>query len=369
MRKMCFKTRLKNWLLQPRGFFLKFNFLLTKTDFVLRISRLHSRHKKHNRGAYFPPPGYGIPPGKKAPPSAYEPDHEYGLFLIIGKIRIWLLAYFSMAFFLLLPTLKQGGWSYVGYLIFFGILSYSLYRLIYYFMPPVLNEVWKCWPLTAYRQFLSVPHLIELKGEDRDNVSDKQSYLFWQPDKSAWLSRQTTQYAPGSRSLQEVILDMAVFELFFNPNPSQNKHPKAARSINAKNAFLYLLSPVWGSYILLLISALLFLWLDQSDCCGSKIMCFPYSFVPAILIWLVISAMYVSSLFKKLSRMGDKIASGYYQSHFDLVPPQILMALSQIPTSRQIRRAVNQLWGLLNVIGGLAVVIFLAMLEVIAGAY
>lgn len=369
MRELRFITRFKNWFSQPRSLFLKFNFLFTNTDFVLRISRLHNRHKQHTKGTYFPPPGYGIPPGKQAPPSAYEPTHEYGLFLIAGRIRVWLLMYFLVAIFMLLPTYEHSAWAYGGYLLFFGMLSYVLYKIIYYLMPPVLNEVWKCWPLTAYRQFLSVPHLIELKGPDKDKVSEKETYQFWRPDKSAWISRQSTQYAPDSRSLQEVILDMAIFELFFNLNPSQKKTQTAARSLNAKHAFLFLLSPVWGNYLLLLISAMLFLIFHDSECGESRIMCYPYSFVPAILIWFGISALYISSLFKKLSNMGDKIASGYYQSHFDMVPPQILTALTDIPTSRQIRRAVSHLWGLLNIIGGLAVVIFLAMLEVIAGAY
>ncbi|CAA6828502.1 MAG: Unknown protein [uncultured Thiotrichaceae bacterium] len=421
MRYVKLKNRCKLWLKKPRRFLLRFDFLRTRTDFVLRISSLSKHHKSRFAGSYYPPPGYGVPPGKNTPEDGHETKHQYGLYLMTGKVRLWLIAYALMAAFMLLPTIgfdkpigskkeyfSVGHWSiffasegegakkifgislkkpmfchsangqegtclenYLFYFLLFTGFSYGFYRVVYYFMPPVLNDVWRLWPLTAYRQFLSVPHLIELKAKDKVKTADKDLHIFWRPDKQAWRARQSTEYAKGSKSLQEVILDMAFFEMFFNKKNHQKNGmsvTKSPQTINVNHAFWFLLSPVWGNYLFLLISAIFFLvFYSQHADVDSMVLKYPYAFIPALICWFLISIMYMTKLFKDLNEMRGKIASGYYQSHFDLVPQQILGALTDIPTSRQIQLAIKQLRVMLNVMGGVAVVVFLAMLEVIGG--
>jgi hypothetical protein len=245
----------------------------------------------------FPPPGYGIPPGyddfvKKY---NYKPSKEYGLYLCPGRINAafyfltWLLAGLIFT-----PFLYEFGYSYVALIITYYLLGYSLYKFLFTkMMPTSLTQVWEKWPIPAYELFLSVPHSVSVSWHDRltrikktsckNNEHDKdalptnyqkpQKYIFWNPDTKTPMWRQSTESSPNMHTLQELILNLAVFEFLFhrnnhqsvsqdlsetsNPKPLERVTPKV-ESIREYHWYFFLFSPILINLLLILLSIFLF---------------------------------------------------------------------------------------------------------------
>ena len=97
-----------------------------------------------------------------------------------------------------------------------GLFYFFIYRCS---IPPVLNNVWPLWPEPSYRLLQSVPHKVTLSSKDEGLQSDS---LYWSPREKRSqvpLFRQPQEYAQETPTLQNVLLDFAIFELFFFSKP------------------------------------------------------------------------------------------------------------------------------------------------------
>ncbi len=259
---------------------------------------------------------------------------------------------------------------------FISLVAIIILRAVFNTIPPSLSQTWNKWPESQYDLFLTVPHKINLSLKDR--VKTKRD-KYWSPDASTPASQQSLHYAKNRHSLQEVILDLAIFDFLFRKKTDidlkddrdetqpQYKH-SVYSSVRLENWFLYFLSPVWISYLLLLlmmVSAQLLFSNDVNQQSHIPLLFnYPNSFAWAAIIWFFISYRFIRSRIKHLEILYSRVYNGYYHSHLELVPQQILDNISQIPTHNQLKEAIESMKKLLSYILVGALPSFLLLLEI-----
>jgi len=250
----------KYWLIAS-GCISQYVFFFSKNDFILKVGPLDNWYTRIFRFImrtevernYFPPPGYGIPPKFL---NSQNPYVEYGLFLWPGKLTreffYFILLVNSIALLpYLSPWLRNYSIGYsIGLVILVSLIVSLLFRAVFMLIPPVLSQVWQKWPESQYDKFLTVPHKVNLKYSDKNR---KHEGIYWRPDKATPMRHQSSTYASGMNTLQEVMLHLAIFDFFFSKKEVSDEE-NSYQSIRIKNWIIYLLSPVWISYGLLLSS-------------------------------------------------------------------------------------------------------------------
>jgi len=365
--------------------FLFFN----HSDFILRVTSLRSRHQL-NKKDYFPPPGYGIPKSERAQfkhPKVLDEKKlgRYGFYLSPGRLaRDYFGVSFVLAVLMFSPLIKLeiatniGGWGIAWYYWYGGaVLGYLLllgliYRWIYYYkMPPVLTSIWPLWPEPSYHLLQSVPHKVHLICRDKlITGDDAEGSLYWHPKPLAPVSRQPQKYAKGTPTLQNVLLDFAVFEFFFFGKSRVHVHeshkqgskkgkkskktfdenssePLAEYDRRNETSWLYWLSPILVNYLMLvLMLPIAWVWLSNMgmECSPleqGKFRCFDeggFLIEPkqalnlSIIVWAGLTYGFMKiRLLRKLTGLKDKVEQGYFSRYLDLVPQQILKHMQGIP--------------------------------------
>ncbi len=367
------------------GFFSKKTFFHSSNDFVLRVAPLRKWTdrlffwKINRKVDYFPPPSYGIPPGKSKLTDAQQ-FSQYGLFLWPGKL--------SRSFFyfilLILPVavfpfvnpystwvIENPFYCGLGFILLVTFLTAFVLRILFVFMiPPVLSKIWQEWPVSQYKKFLTVPHLVKISLNDRDKDKNflKVNKHYWEPDTATPKRHQTSFYASGMYTLQEVMLHLAIFDFFFHKKtPDDNGK---FRSIKVENWVLYLLSPVWASYLLILFLMLLY---QLNPPCFSldvpTLFQYPYNFAWVGIVWFIISSWFILKRIDFLKRQEKAVRKGFYNTHLDLIPQQILKVITQIPDEEQIRGGIEKLSVLLRTLQTVGLVSLFMLVEIFSSPY
>lgn len=394
---------------------LWWQFMRSRHDFLLRVSpNSHYKYKEYAQSTY-PPPGYGLPPGNRntSPQKAFQPKHQYALFLFPGKLVQYFL-WFSLLLppFIFLPLLNQtitlpvkdiSISAYIVSICTFWLISYLFYLFLYrYFIPPVLSRVWEKWPTPANHLFLSVPHHVcvyEKHSKEDENI-------YWQPDKQSPLYRQTSESAPDTQNLQEVLLNFAVFDFFFKRPQAQPKdqenndthaasHPESNlqpvinmlagnldKTIKENHWFFYLFTPIWLNYGLIVLSLLILtFWPTVIPSTKYALQCaeaaltwspganLPYNFISVILTWLFLSFIYMKKIIGSLEKMHRQIRQGTLDAHLELVPQPILKELTNIPAPQHIDSGIQHIKRTMGVISSVGLVAFLGIIEIFSQAY
>jgi len=398
-------------------------FFLSQSNFILRVAPLKKRHQRANQ-RYFPPPGYGIPIGKKAQfieSKEIGKVAQYGFYLTLGRLaKDYFLISFALALCVFLPLIKVDltwiesikgvevvksveiwGILYIAVIALYLLIVGSFYRWLYYYhIPPVLSDIWPLWPEPSYRLLQSVPHKVQLARADK--LTHLPS-LYWNPKKTCSLFRQPQEYAKKTPTLQSVLLDFAVFELFFFSRSRKNKKHQCKGNVKAdkksidmmyKNEvdWLYWLSPIFINYFMLLI-VLLLTWLMfpslGSECtsidlngvqeCIDKVGFRFFNqenlqiqlFVEpkqalslSIMVWAGIAYWFMKvRLLSKLERLKERVEQGYFVRHLNLVPPQILAHMKGIPKAKHIGIYISDLYRLLSFVMLFAVVSYIGIID------
>jgi hypothetical protein len=403
-------NRFIDWL---RAFY---DYSKSDNDFVLRIAPLKKDHEGYKD--YFPPPGYGIPPGrnyknnvtkKLEDINSYE---KYGLFLWPGSLygafikqTLWIQFLVPSMFvsYLIAETCigyLGGGLIYLGIYFFIILMGVFLLNWIFSQSPPVLSSIWSRWPYTQYEKFLSVPHCTVLHVKDRnpDHEPDK-NHPYWNPDKPVKYFHESAYFAKGTRTLQEVILHLAIFDFLFNKSSSESNSqvlrfdkegekknkvrivadditfgPSGNQLIKSGHWLVYLFSPVLINYILLLFSFFVFAAImppfdfAKQGIEGRILFQFPFALALPLFIWLYFSMRRIDEVKNYLRRIHREIEEEYYDGHLDLVPPPILNALENIPKGNHIQEGISEMDKLQQVIQAGALIAFLALLEIFSSA-
>ena len=377
------------WFMPP----LWWQFMRSKHNFLLRIApNSRYKHKEHDQ-SYYPPPGYGIPPGSLSHNNSFTPQHSYALFLFPGNILFSFLWYsIILPFFIFIPVYRTqislpffdfGISAYAVFICVYWLFSYLFYLLLYHhFMPPVLSSVWEKWPVPANHLFLSVPHHVCV----REKWTKEDEDIYWQPDVQNDMRRQTSEFAPDTQSLQEILLNFAVFEFFFERPSSEattldNRHKLISYEniIKEKSWYYYLFTPIWLNFLMITVSLLILVLLpvylpDKSPCDMTAkdwipIANLPYNFIPVIIIWFILSLSYMSKMITSLDHMHKKIRKGFFNAHLEYVPQAILQELSNIPEPEHIDEGMKYIKRILGWISSIALIGFFAILEVLSQAY
>ncbi len=370
------------------------NFLL-----VIRPKPWQIFKKKSTLSYNFPPPGYGIPFNYQRLTSHdnYKPKREYGLYLFPGKLKLWFRLFaLSLPILLFLPF-KGSSITYYYPIIFYIILSSFIYYILFNkLIPPSLSNVWNKWPISAYKLFLSVPHAVYISHCDRyekkktedGKISYKKinNYIFWRPYEKKPMWRQSTEHSPEMQSLQELILNLAVFELLFHKKDNkksveekdndfnQNDVFSSLRTLHEIRWYAYLFSPVWINLALILLSLVFFTLLkaDPASCQLKSlhvIANFPYNFIFAVSLWYLLTVFYSVSIINYLNKLSREIRKGFFNQHLHLIPQQILDELSYIPSHKEIEAAMHHLRRILGWITSVVFIGLMAILEVLSQAF
>ncbi len=347
-------------------------FVFNKNDFVLRIAPLKKHHLKANRD-YYPPPGYGVPPNARQ--HSNPGCEKYGLFLWPARLNLWFdgfLLFFlvfsvGLPFWFGFPGENNIFWLKIilGTIFVAIILNSFLYRII----PPVLSKVWKDWPESQYPLFLTVPNLVDLSRNDKKRKKDES--IYWDPDKETPKKHQSSYYATGMYPLQEVILHLAIFDFFFhNQISSAGKITDDSDSIKMKNWIIYLFSPVWLSYFIILFSLFLYQLLPPSFSLNrATIIQYPYNIAWLSVFWFIFSSLFVYNRIRLLKKQEKAVLAGYYETHLKLVPQQILNAITQIPSKKQIRDGIEKMEKVSHAIQTVGLVTLLMLVEIFSSPY
>ena len=373
---------LRTWC-RISGWFSQYVYFFSQNDFVLRIAplknpytRLFCRTRKH-REDYFPPPGYGIPPRKKSTIET-EPYTQYGLFLWPGKLtREFFFFMLTVNSFIVFPFVFNEHswmkyhpvWFGVGFIIIMSLLSALLFRIVFKIMPPVLFQIWKVWPESQYANFLTVPHIIELKRKDKKRER-REGDIYWHPDDPTPMRHQSSSYASGMNTLQEVMLHLAIFDFFFHKKAEKELGSEQYKSIKVGNWITYLLSPVWITYSLLLLFFFLY-QLEPPKFSLDKITLFqyPYNFAWATVSWFILSSYFIAKRIKSLKKQEAAVVKGYYDAHLELVPQQILNVITTIPDEDQIRGGIEKMATLLRTIQTVGLFGMFMLIEIFSSPY
>lgn len=383
--------------------------------------------KKPTLAKPFPPPGYGVPPGYDdvIKEHNYKTKQEYGLYLFPGRIN----AAFGFLTLLLgallfMPLINGTAYAYGLMIVIYFYLGLFIYRLLFNrIIPASLSQVWEKWPIPAYELFLSVPHTISVSWHDRFTPIKKSSnnhggyqqpkpYIFWNPDTKTPMWRQSTENSPDMHTLQELILNLAVFEFLFHRNnhkttqqtlepeqdPSETKQSlirkmvPSVESIHEYHWYFFLFSPIFINLFLILFTIFFFATLsgttvncetpniitifftEKSSSCSPEqqinilgfrlLFHFPYNVVIAVLTWFLFTIFYVGWILKTLTDLSKKIRQNYFNAHLDLIPQQILNELSYIPTQQQVDNGITYVKTILNWSSGIVFIGLMAVLEI-----
>jgi hypothetical protein len=223
------------------------------------------------------------------------------------------------------------------------------------------------------------------------------SSLYWNPKKTHPLFRQPQEYARKTQTLQNVLLDFAIFELFFfNKNnklstQTNNNQDKESHNIGNRNEinWFYWLSPVFLNYIMLLL-VLIPAWMLTNLNAENPVWLLTYMpteiltnmsppprslsftlFIEpkqacsfAIIIWAMMAYWFIKvRLLGTLERLKQKIEQGYFIRHLNLVPPQILSHMQGIPDIKHIDSYLIDLYRLLSFTMLFAVVSYIGIID------
>lgn len=426
------------YMFKPHHYFItQWKTARAKTTFLLCIrpkSNLLSFFrltKKKPIAENFPPPGYGIPLGYKHLVKAhnYQPKNEYGLYLYPGRINLAMIFLsFWLSFLVCAPFINEYEHDHPTYplmIFFYLLLAWLGYSFLFKkMMPASLTNVWEKWPIPAYELFLSVPHKVTISPNDcLTEVNTKKrklslleryqvpkEYIFWRPDKKTPMWRQSTENSPDMHTLQDLILNLAVFEFLFHKNNPQAKKidsyqenetnqktpidriklKPSEESLREYHWYFFLFSPIIINLVLILLGIFLFSFLSgfaiEGDAAtvpseigkiiplleesGNKITRFtlitnfPYNFVIAVLSWFLFTIYYVHWILSTLTDLSQKIRQGYFNAQLDLIPQQILNELSYIPTQQQVDRGISYVKNILSWSSGIVFLGLMAVLEI-----
>lgn len=280
------------------------------------------------------------------------------------ELALKLFLYLIIISFVLMLFYVSGWYQqsrhYLAALLSLILLSLIVFQSTCRKVSPVLNKVWKLWPESQYFLFLNVPHRVNLTWKDRSIdrsiiIGDNDLSKYWRCDENTALFQQSTYYAKGQKTLQEVLLHLALFDFLFHKKV--NKSPKKQGIATQFSAlkldnWWFVFSPVWISFVMLLISiTAISLFCTQTLYTDIKIIIsgYPFNFIWAVAAWAIISYLYVSRWLSELERLNVDIRKGYFDQHLKLVPQQILGAMTEIPDSSQIQEAIATLKKVVNV--------------------
>jgi hypothetical protein len=379
---------LKSLMDQTISAFSKFRILLryfllpSKTDFILQISRKKKFwFSKNHKLPHYPPPGYGIPPSKKYKFNKNERPDKYQMTLVPGGLNIWI---FGMLIGLSFIAIAPLGFVFANKLtyslsIFSCLLVVIIGSVVFYYLlysrmaRPVLSDIWAIWPESCNHMLHSVPHRVKLSQADKSAEKSKllEKYpIYWNPKPNTPLARQPREYAANIPTLQAVLLNFSLFDLFFYKKPTSNEYSNV---LNVRIWATYWMSPVWGSYLFLSVAMVVYFiviktWFGDPQIYELKdgLMFMDYltkakisfsnasfpdatdflvkggSFVVAICLWMVFTAWFIHKRLAKMIEMKDKVSSGYFKRYEELVPQQILHRLTDIPEEQQIASIIEK---------------------------
>jgi hypothetical protein len=366
-----------------------------------------------------PPPGYGVPPNYKALAKEhnYQTAEEYGLYLIPGRINFAIIILtIWLAIIIFTPFID--GWKDPTYFVMVSIYCFTAwlcyYFLFYKMMPVSLTQVWEKWPIPAYELFLSVPHKVIISPHDRwtkkqndgkllERYQVPKHYLFWRPDQKTPMWRQSTEHSANTHTLQDLILNLAIFEFLFRKNAShtikvelsegKKKEIKkilpslitlkiSKESLHEYHWYFFLFSPIVINLMLILLSIVLFSFLggvatedaanlfdnvknvEKNGASFRLVTHFPYNFVLVVLSWFLFTIYYVHWVLSTLTDLSKKIHQGYFNAQLGLIPQQILDELSYIPKQEQIDQGINYVKKMLSWSSGIVFLGLMAMFEI-----
>lgn len=425
-------------IFKPHHYFItQWQTARAKTTFLLCIrpkSNLFSFFhltKKKPIAENFPPPGYGIPLGYEHFVKAhnYQPKNEYGLYLYPGRINLAMISLsLWLSFLVCAPFINEYESSHPTYplmILFYLLLAWLSYSLLFKkIMPASLTNVWEKWPIPAYELFLSVPHKVTISSNDclteinthkhklslLERYQVPKEYIFWRPDKKTPMWRQSTENSPDMHTLQDLILNLAVFEFLFHKNTSKTIKPEMhaqedkeiappsllkkikpdEESLREYHWYFFLFSPIMINLVLILLGIFLFSFLEGSAIDGDTVIPsidkinpsseengnkitkftlitnFPYNFVIAVLSWFLFTIYYVHWILSTLTDLSKKIRHGYFNAQLDLIPQQILNELSYIPTQQQVDRGIGYVKNILSWSSGIVFLGLMAVLEILS---
>lgn len=413
-----FLNRVFIWLWQKRIFLM---WTRSEEDFVLRVAPIKDKSSKAYRD-YHPPPRYGIPAGKgEALEEKAREFGRYGLYLWPSKIApklFWsvLLTHSLTPLVFLLPICGFNSittfsfWAiYLVSLLSIAWLSLIVLNIIFSNSPTVLSRIWANWPESQYDKFLNVPHLSTLAFKDigkyeqyerrsnalRKKVTDKKSRndledeqtlqglkRYWKPDSTMPMKYQSAYYARGTRTLQEVLLHLAVFDFLFEAKTAEtdSQNPKNDSDLNNSPLFfgsvnrhllkqhsMFFVFPILIHFFILLglflLYALIYTPPSLSNDYGLLLQ-YPFFFVVPLVSWFSFSFFYAMRVKKSLMSLYSDIKEEYFNAHLDLVPQQILHVLSELPDHDHIREGISNIERVQGLIQTVAIVSFFALMEI-----
>jgi len=344
----------------------------SNSDLILGVCPLRKKHQQQ----YFPPPGYGLPPSccneenKKGVPE----DAYYGFYLLPGKLGRWhIILTFLMAVVIASPFLVSDTMHFIGFIICsisYFLIAWGLYHALFrYWNTPVLSHLWQKWPKPFYHKLLSVPHYVCLKPA---HYKYKQHSFYWHPDfNNSWF-RQASYFAPKRLTLQEVMLNLAIFEFFF-PAANEQYEKNFKKTKLFKHWVVFLCAPFWIN-LLLLFSFFIILHSFNNSFFASNNQYFPIFQLPnniivLALIWSTTTILFILSYLPKLEDLRNHIQKGYFDSPLEQVPQQILNEVNKhMPSSEQVAETIRQMQKAIAWINiGVLANIFM-ILEVIGGS-
>jgi len=288
-------------------------------------------------------------------------------------------------------TYLSGSLYYLSFLFTVILVSWLIFVFLYWRAPAVLSNIWASWPKAQYERFSNVAHKSDLSFDD---ILKKDEEPYWQPDKPRPMKHQRTVYGKGTRSLQEVLLHLAVFDFLFesNHNKKARKYPNNTsiennekelgskkesnndqyeRYINSNTWLLYFFSPVWISFLVLMVVFCIYAMMQPHslDNSYSLIVQFPYGFIIPLGIWGVVSLIFVARQRQFLINLHHNIKDNYFDTHLELVPQQILNELTRIPSEMHIKSGIEEMDKVQGVVQTVALLMFLAMMEIFASGY
>lgn len=363
--------------------------LNSESDFVLRVAPLKNKKNSSYRN-YFPPPLYGIPPGRSVEGDNSNPSEygKYGLFLWPDdlyrdvKRYTWLLLltivpFVFLAFYEYLccpeSLLENRVYYYVLNISILLIITISMkwiFILLFRSSKPVLSQIWRLWPESQYERFSTVPHFTDLAQCDIGKKTNK----YWKPDEDSPLKYQPEYYGKEKQSIQEVMLHFSVFDYLFK---KKKKGIVYIHNSLKMRGWLFLFSPIWISYLLLLISFFFtsFTYISNFSIISKLppdipvLVVFPYFYVPLIIIWFSITFNLIIKQIDFLEQLNEDISNGYYEAYLELVPQQILRVVEKLPKTKQIRKGIERVESIVRVVQAGALVSFLMIIEIFSSAY
>ncbi len=358
------------------------SFLSSNKDFVLKISPLPKRYR-HLAIRNYPPPGYGVPPGK-AVEGRHKPSSHYGLFLYPARIAKSFLGLTALIYLCITPPIvlkvlsDDSLYSYlIGLIIILLLTAFTYYFTMHFLfsrMAPVFTDAWQLWPESQYNLFLTVPHVIKLSLKDKlkEKFLNKRikKHKYWHPDKQTAMSHQSSEYLEGMHTVQEVLLNLGIFELFFHKNDettteNKNELSNEYQSIKLNHWFIYYFSPIWISYFVLILTIAIY-QAYPFKIGYYPLYDFPVNIIVAAFIWLVWSIVFVWKRIEYLRLLHKDVKKGVYQSHLELVPQKILSSITKIPHEQQILAGINHLQKVLHIVQIAAFTNIMLILEVLS---